>query len=83
MGKKAKKEELEEIIEYDNHEIRDDWNKLKSIIKEVEPDMDRVLQLKGVNASVRVRNKLSEMKRLCLRMRQGIRFQGQDNRSVY
>ena len=73
----------EEKIEYDNHEIRSDWNKLKGLIEEIEPDMDRILQLKGVNASVRVRNKLSAIKRLCLRIRQGIQFQKQDNKSDY
>ncbi len=76
-------EHSEEIHEFDNHEIRSDWDEIKSLIEEVEPDMDRFLQLKGVNASVRVRNKLSQIKRLCLRIRQGIQYQKQDNRSEY
>ncbi len=76
-------EHSEEIHEFDNHEIRSDWDEIKSLIEEVEPDMDRFLQLKGVNASVRVRNKLSQIKKLCLRIRQGIQYQKQDNRSEY
>lgn len=76
-------EENEEIIEYDNHEIRGDWNDLKSLIEEIEPDMNKILREKGVNASIRVRNRLSQIKRLCLRIRQGIQYQRQDNKSEY
>lgn len=83
LDNEEEKSEQEEQIEFDNHEIRNDWNKLKEIVKDVESDMDRVLQRKGVNASVRARNKLSAIKRLCLRIRQGIRFQRQDNKSDY
>ena len=78
-----KKEEEEEVFEYDNHEIRTDWNELKELIKDTEPDLDRVLQKKGINASVRVRNNLSKIKHLCFRIRQGIRFQREDNKSGY
>ena len=81
--KKMNNEENEKVFEYDNHEIRSDWDSLKEIIGEIEPDMDRVLQLKGVNASVRVRNKLSDIKKLVFRIRQGIQMQKQDNNSGY
>lgn len=77
------KDNLEKKQDFDNHEIRGDWEEIKSLIEEIEPDMDRFLQLKGVNASVRVRNKLSQIKKLCLRIRQGIQYQKQDNRSEY
>ncbi len=77
------KDNLEKKQDFDNHEIRSDWEDIKSLIEEVEPDIDRFLQLKGVTASVRVRNKLSQIKKLCLRIRQGIQYQKQDNRSEY
>jgi len=73
----------EEFVDYDNHDIRQDWNDIKEMMEEIEPDIEKVLTKKGVRASVRARNGLSSIRHLCIRLREGILFQRQDNRSGY
>jgi len=73
----------EEGFDYDNHDIRQDWNDLKAMVEEMEPDMEKVLTKKGVRASVRARVNLSTIRHMYISIREGILFQRQDNKSGY
>ena len=83
VDKEEEGEEEEGAFDFDNHDIRQDWNDLKDMIKEVEPDIEKVLTKKGVRASVRSRVALSNIRHLCVRIREGILYQSQDNKSGY
>lgn len=74
---------LDDVFEQDNHGVRDDWDYVKELIAEIGPDIDKVLQDKNASAGVRARNKLSKIRDLCVRIRQGIQYQKEDNKSEY
>lgn len=76
-------EEKEERMDFDNHNIRSDWESMKALIQHMEKDLDKVLKDKGVRASVRFRNDLTKVHKMCTWIRKSVILQREDNSSQY
>lgn len=67
----------------DFFDIEEDWSLLIELVNENNPDMRRFLDKKGKNASVRARNRLNEIRKLCESIRKKILKQRKINDSDY
>lgn len=76
----------------DDYNIDEQWQKLKRLVSEVDPYYRTNLQddiykfigrNKNVEASIRARNKLNDIRKLCESLRKGMLQQRQDNQSEY
>lgn len=80
---KEKEQEEEYIPDLDFHDVRKDWEDIKQLVYDNESDMEFFLKKQGVNASIRARNRLNQIRKLCIHLREGIFLQRQDNYSQY
>lgn len=71
-------------METDYYNIQEDWELVKKLIQEVDPDINKFIGPKrGVNASVRARTNLNEIRKLVVKIRKKILLQREDNASIY
>lgn len=70
--------------ETDYYNINDDWELIKKLVAEIEPDIKKFIGPRmGVNASIRARIKLNDIRKLSIQMRKKILSQREDNGSDY
>lgn len=73
-----------EIVEKDFYNIREDWEFLKQLVLQTDPDVSKFLRsTAGKNASIRARKNLNDIRKLCEGLRKGILFQRQDNENDF
>jgi len=67
----------------DDYNIDKQWHEIKKLIGEIQPDIIKFVFKGNKSASVRTRNKLNNLRKLCVSLRDGIIKQRQDNESEY
>jgi hypothetical protein len=68
----------------DSYNIDERFQQIKEIVIATEVDLFKFIgPTKNKKAAIRIRKNMMEIKRLTLEIRQGIRFQRQDNDSDY
>jgi len=68
----------------DDYNVDEQWHKMRKLIEEIQPDVYKFLgKNKNKSASIRVRNNLNELRKLCISLRESVLFQRQDNDSDY
>jgi len=73
----------EEKYDTDFYQIRSDWEAIKKLINENEEDIDKLLHEQGYNASIRARNQILSIQKMCTYIRKSILLQRRDNKSNY
>lgn len=73
-----------QIVETDFYEIRAEWDYLKELVESADADVTKFLRSKtGKRASIRARDKINEVRKLCESLRKGILCQRQDNENEF
>lgn len=69
---------------YDDYDIDEQFQKMRKMIKEVEVDVYKFIgKKKNKSASIRARNNLNDLRKLCISLRESILLQRQDFDSEY
>lgn len=67
----------------DFYNITEDWKKVKDFIQKTDRDIELFTSIDSYRASVRARNNLNEIRKICVEMRAKILKQRQDGDSDY
>ena len=66
-------------VDFDNHEIRKDWNEFRDLVDLMQQDVDKFLQGPVQVAARRIRVNLMKLRHIGTQIRKSIYFQRQDN----
>lgn len=67
----------------DFYNITEDWNRVKELIQKTDRDIELFTSIDSYRASVRARNNLNEIRKICIEMRAKVLKQRQDGDSDY